>query len=113
VDLEICPRTTIRSAPGVQGSLIAFHSISWKRIPLRAVYLRYPTNELSAGNSLQKVLADRVSRLPRDLVMYLAVILAAVRAAIEVREHALLPRYVFHPMLVLLNQGIRLFGIAR
>jgi hypothetical protein len=52
VDLEICPGTTIRSAPGVQGSLIAFHSISWKRIPLRAVYLRYATNELSAGNSL-------------------------------------------------------------
>lgn len=103
MNLEICPGTTIRSAPSVQRSLIAFHSISRKRIPLRAVYLRYPTNELPAGNSLQKVLADRVSCLPRDLMMYLAVILAAVRAGIKVREHALLPRYVFHPMLVLLN----------
>jgi hypothetical protein len=25
----------------------------------------------------------------------------------------LLARYIFHPLLVLLNQGIRLFGIAR
>ena len=103
MNLEICPRTTIRSAPGVQRPLIAFHSISRNRIPLRTVYLRYPINELPAGNSLQKVLADRVSCLPRDLMMYLAVILAAVRAGIKVREHALLPRYVFHPMLVLLN----------
>ncbi len=38
--------------------------------------------------------------------MYLAVILAAVRAAIKVREHALFPRNIFHPLLVLLNQGI-------
>ena len=103
VNLDISPGTTIRSAPGVQGPLIAFHSISWKRIPLRAVYLRYPTYELPAGNSLQKVLADRVCRLPWDLVMYLAVILAAVRTAIKVREHALLSRYIFHSMLVLLN----------
>ena len=103
MDLEICPRTSIRSAASVQGSLIAFYSISRKRKPLRAVYLRYPTNELPAGNSLQKVLADRVSCLPRDLMMYLAVILAAVRARIKVREHSLLPRYVFHSMLVLLN----------
>jgi hypothetical protein len=113
VNLEIRPRTSIRIAASVQGPLIAFHSISWKRIPLRAVYLRYPTYELPTGNSLQKVLAHRVCRLPRDLVMYLAVILAAVRTAIKVREHTLLPRYIFHPMLVLLNQSIRLFGIAR
>jgi hypothetical protein len=46
-------------------------------------------------------------------MMYLAVILASVRTAIKVREHTLLARYIFHPLLVLLNQGIRLFGIAR
>jgi hypothetical protein len=39
-------------------------------------------------------------------MMYLAVILASVRTVIKVREHALLPRDIFHPLLVLLNQGI-------
>ena len=69
---------------------------------------------MSAGDSLQKVLADRVSRYLRDLMMYLAVIFASVRAVIKVREHGLLPRGdIFHPLLVLLDQGIRLFCIAR
>ena len=113
VNLKIRSWTTIWSASGIHWPLVAFHSIRSNRISLRAVCLRYPTNELSAGNPLQKVLADRVGRFPRHLMMYLAVILASVRTAIKVREHTLLARYIFHPLLVLLNQGIRLFGIAR